>query len=311
MPEIVLHHFAASPFSEKIRRILGYKQLAWASVEIPRILPKPELMPLTGGYRRTPVMQIGRDVYCDTRLIARTLDRLAPEPPLFVSTLRASITALERWADQQLFLAAIPVLFRPAGRAALVDKLGADYLERFQADRAALFRGGHVGRPDDQFSRGLWEPAMADLDAQLHEQPFLLGQTPTLADFAVYHPVWYVRGNAGVAATLDAYPQLVHWFERMGEFGHGRSEPMTGADALARARHSDCWQPVADTRDAAFGPHLGHAVEVAATDYGVDPVVGRLVQIDAHTVVVEREAPTVGPLRVHFPRTGFRIRLTG
>ena len=62
MPEIILHHYPTSPFSEKIRRIFGYKKLAWRSVEIPRSAPKPDLMPLTGGYRRTPVMQIGADI---------------------------------------------------------------------------------------------------------------------------------------------------------------------------------------------------------------------------------------------------------
>src|SRR5689334_19212590 len=35
--------------------------------------PRPELMPMTGGYRRTPVLQIGADIYCDTQLILRVL----------------------------------------------------------------------------------------------------------------------------------------------------------------------------------------------------------------------------------------------
>ncbi len=56
---IILHHFDRSPFSEKIRVVFGHKGLSWKSVRIPQIMPKPDLMPLTGGYRRTPVMQIG------------------------------------------------------------------------------------------------------------------------------------------------------------------------------------------------------------------------------------------------------------
>ena len=55
---IILHHFDQSPFSEKIRVILGFKRLAWKSVRISRIMPRPDLMPLTGGYRRTPTMPI-------------------------------------------------------------------------------------------------------------------------------------------------------------------------------------------------------------------------------------------------------------
>jgi glutathione S-transferase len=65
---IILHHFDQSPFSEKIRLIFGFKGLSWKSVRIPRVMPRPDLTPLTGGYRRTPVMQIGADIFCDTQI---------------------------------------------------------------------------------------------------------------------------------------------------------------------------------------------------------------------------------------------------
>jgi hypothetical protein len=58
---IILHHFRESPFSEKVRVVFG-KNIAWTSVLISRIMPRPDLMPLTGGYRRTPVMQIGAEL---------------------------------------------------------------------------------------------------------------------------------------------------------------------------------------------------------------------------------------------------------
>ena len=43
---IVLHHFPQSPFSEKIRLIFGLKNVAWTSVLISRIMPRPDLMPI-------------------------------------------------------------------------------------------------------------------------------------------------------------------------------------------------------------------------------------------------------------------------
>jgi glutathione S-transferase len=52
--------------------------LAWGSVEIPVIMPKPDLTALTGGYRKTPVLQIGADIYCDSQLIMRELEAAAP-----------------------------------------------------------------------------------------------------------------------------------------------------------------------------------------------------------------------------------------
>ena len=62
MADILLHHYDNSPFSEKIRLALGLKRLAWRSVIQPNMMPKPHLVPLTGGYRRIPVLQIGADV---------------------------------------------------------------------------------------------------------------------------------------------------------------------------------------------------------------------------------------------------------
>ncbi len=51
MADLILHHYATSPFSEKLRLILGYKKLAWKSVIIPQIMPKPDVV---GAHRRLP-----------------------------------------------------------------------------------------------------------------------------------------------------------------------------------------------------------------------------------------------------------------
>ena len=75
MPDLILHHYPQSPVAEKVRVVLGIKNVAWRSVQIPRLPPKPDLMPLTGGYRRTPVLQVGADVYCDSQCIIRELER--------------------------------------------------------------------------------------------------------------------------------------------------------------------------------------------------------------------------------------------
>ncbi|MDD9915100.1 MAG: glutathione S-transferase N-terminal domain-containing protein, partial [Rhodospirillaceae bacterium] len=81
--ELVLHNYDFSNYAEKARLALGYKGLSWRSVIIPPVAPKPDLTPLTGGYRRTPVLQIGADIYCDTKLILRQLERLQPQPTLY------------------------------------------------------------------------------------------------------------------------------------------------------------------------------------------------------------------------------------
>ncbi|MEQ1660768.1 MAG: glutathione S-transferase N-terminal domain-containing protein, partial [Hylemonella sp.] len=107
MAELLLHHYPTSPFSEKIRLILGYKQLAWRSVLVPRVMPKPDVVALTGGYRKTPFLQIGSHIYCDTALICDVLEHLQPEPTLYPADQKGLARILAQWSDDKLFWAAM------------------------------------------------------------------------------------------------------------------------------------------------------------------------------------------------------------
>ena len=75
MAEMILHHYSLSTFSEKVRVALGLKGLADRSVDIPPAPPRPRLAPLTGGYRRVPVLQVGADIFCDTNITLPALYR--------------------------------------------------------------------------------------------------------------------------------------------------------------------------------------------------------------------------------------------
>jgi glutathione S-transferase len=101
--ELILHHHDPSPFAEKIRLAFGIKQLAWRSFRLSMVMPRPELMPLTGGCRKVPVLQAGADNYCDTRLIARKLERRHPAPPLFPAGSGGLALALASWSDRTFF----------------------------------------------------------------------------------------------------------------------------------------------------------------------------------------------------------------
>jgi glutathione S-transferase len=71
----ILHHYDASPYTQRVLKMLGIKRLRWVSVRTPMLPPKDDLVALTGGYRGTPVLQIGADVYVDSQRIARELER--------------------------------------------------------------------------------------------------------------------------------------------------------------------------------------------------------------------------------------------
>lgn len=304
MPELILHHYDYSPFAEKVRLMFGLKGLAWRSVEIPMVMPKPDLMPLTGGYRRTPVLQVGADVYCDTQRIAAELERRCPEPSLFPDGSEGHARALAAWADRQLFW--------PAARFAtgtIADKLPPGFHE----DRAAMWGvrtdierlKRAAPRHREQLAVQLpWiESMLAD------GRPYLLGERPGLADLAVVHPLWFVA-NSGrrVAPVLEPYQRLGAWMARLAAIGHGERSEMAAAEALDVARAAEPEPDGAVIADDDSGLAAGAEVSVAPDDYARDQVSGTLAALSADSIALRRHHERVGEVAVHFPRMGYTLR---
>ena len=312
MTEIILHHYAVSPFSEKVRAIVGYKRLAWRSVDIPAVMPKPDLTALTGGYRKTPVMQIGCDVYCDTPLIVRVLDSMFPERPVFHESQVGIGVPAGRWFDRELFLSVIAQLFDPEVVSASAETLGgAAAAAAFVADRVPMMQGAPVRPPRGEDGRTIVEQTLQQLEAQLQSSgAFLLGAVVGWADFCAYHPLWAMRQNRVLAPRLDAYPHVLSWLDRIRAFGHGRPTSLASSDALAVARNSRPRTPTgAESRLEAL--NIGDEVEVAAADYAREPSAGRLAYAAPDEICIERTDERAGRVVVHFPRVGFRVKPRG
>ena len=304
MPDLILHHYAGSPFAEKMRLILGFKRMAWQSVIVPVILPKPDVMALTGGYRRTPFMQLGADVYCDTALMCRVIDALQPEPPLYPQATAGLAEIVAQWADATLFWAAVPYTMQPAGIVHVLKGATPDTLKAFGADRAAM--NPNLRRPTLPDGAAALHTYLSRLEQMLAGgSAFLHGAQPCIADFSAAQSIWFVRLAPPIAAVLDAYPKLVAWYERVNVFGHGRFTKMTSAEAITVAAGGP-HAPV--VFNAEPGLAQGDAVIVTPTDYAHDPVAGTLVGLSRDEVVVARRDERAGVVHVHFPRIGFQIK---
>src|ERR1700729_3858943 len=289
MTGIILHHYEVSPYLEKVRIGLGLKGLAWRSVEIPMIMPKPDLTALTGAYRKTPVLQIGADIYCDSQLIMRDLERRSPTPSFYPAG-RGVADALAWWAEKTTFSPVAGILF-----AKKPDALPEGFLE----DRAKF-----SGRNIDPAAMMAAVPNLLDqlrahfdwLDQMLADgRSFLQGAAAGLVDFAAYHPVWKLQQNFGpAAAPLNGFPRLLSWAERVAAIGHGRRRPMTSKQALDVARAApSIASATPDPRDP-VGRKPGQTVTVTPDDTGRDPVIGELVASDVHEIVIKRNDREVG-----------------
>ncbi|HEY8514844.1 MAG TPA: glutathione S-transferase family protein [Candidatus Binatia bacterium] len=302
---LILHQYDTSPFSEKVRKVLAHKRLAWRAVEQPTIMPKPDLVPLTGGYRRIPVLQIGADVYCDTQLIVRVLERLHPEPTIYPGASEGTCHAWSLWADRIVFLAAVTVVFGEIGH--LVPK-------EFIEDRTKLMPGRDFAELPKlaPYAREQLRGHLATLDAQLADgRAFLLSSDFSLADAACFHPLWFLRMAPQASAALDELPRVAAWAKRVDEMGHGERSDMAPAEALAIARDATPAPAGGVDPREPNGLRVGQSVSVTPDDYGFDPVRGELVASSVHEIAVKRVDPALGEIVVHFPRVGYRVAAEG
>lgn len=300
MTDVILHHYWTSPYSEKIRLALGAKNLAWQSVKIPNIMPKPDVIALTGGYRKTPLMQIGADIYCDTACILRELERRFPQPSLYASP---AAEPLASWADAKMFGPAVAVTF-----AQIADTVP----QEFKDDRAKM--SGRDFNPDRMKAA---QPHMLDqlraaiamLDTMLADgRPFLLGDQVSVADLAPYHSLWFTveRGKVSIPPLVE-HPRVLKWMERVKSIGHGTSTELSSADAVGVAHSAEpAAAEGADANDPS-GRKAGMKVSVTPDDTGRDPVVGELVTSNPREVVIRRTDERAGTVHVHFPRLGFVV----
>jgi glutathione S-transferase len=298
-----LHHYPASLFSEKVRLMLGYLGVPWKSVEISSIMPRPLLMPLTGGYRKTPTMQIGANIYCDTAVITAALVRHTGDTTLYSQGFVANRVA--EWADSTLFRTMVAINFRPEAIGAFMGQLSSEEVAAFQADRADLT--GEVSLVSVPVTAAM--NALSSYLTQLNQSlttPFLFGDAPGIADFSVYHCLWFVD-NPVNAELIDPHARVRDWMMRMAGFGHSDSTPSSAEDALAHAKACDPVLPELQPMVIA-GVAVGDAVTVTPTEYGQIPVAGRLIAASAEEIVLERDDPDAGRLMTHFPNIGFDIK---
>ena len=299
MPELILHHYDLSPFAEKVRLAFGHKGLEWRSVDIPIWPPRPDTVPLTAGYRRVPALQIGADVYCDTLLILRELDRRFPSPTLYPQGQVGLAAALSWYADTTLFVPAAKVVTSIIG-----DHLPEDFIR----DRIAFMKedfGSSASKEELPRNRQRVHAQLNVLADMLRDgRPFLLGDALSAADLSAYHVPWFVRKNGGAEAeSMLPLGPLLPWMERVAAVGHGTRSDLSSAEALKVARAAEP-EAVGAFEDAASGLEAGAAVSILS-DGGNDPIEGTLAYADEREIVIRNEHPRTGTVHTHFPRFGY------
>jgi glutathione S-transferase len=294
----ILHHYPASPFAELVRMALGLKGLAWQSVIIPRIAPKPDLAVLTGGYIRTPVLQIGADIYCDTAAILSALEAYAPEPSFTPVPLAMLHIVVANWAAGPQFRAHVGAAMGAMPEGALDSAFLADRKARFGLDISQL------GKAAPQLAAQTRVAALWLSQTLADGRAFIGGDAPGHGDLALAANVWFVRSvpfSKANAEALTGLPHVADWFARMEAIGHGTPSEISADEAIGIA-HAATPGAVDGSIEAPFS--AGQTVGIQTEGSGDAPVEGALLKADSTGISICRTDPRTGDVNIHFPRIG-------
>jgi len=302
---LILHQYDTSPFSQKAQKMMGLKELSWQSVEMPMIAPKPDVEALTGGYRGTPVLQIGRDVFIDNWMIARALDEFDASGPAINAQGGLREAALYAWGER---------LFTPLLHAALAayqSEWDADFL----ADRKRVFPDVdfdtlNVSDPD---RRSQVRAYLGTVEAQLGlDRDFLGGAQADSCDIHVWGMVWMIHSALpALMPIVETFPRLTDWYERVSALGTGDREDVK-IDVAWQSLKDGPARPLPDTPDQEpLAPWVGEVVDIAAGSADRGSASGRLLAVDHEQVVLGVEPISGEAAQVWFPRFGYHLRQRG
>ncbi|MEM9937530.1 MAG: glutathione S-transferase [Pseudomonadota bacterium] len=307
---IILHHYDSSPYSEKVRLALRMKNLGWSGVSIPVIMPKPDLIPLTGGYRRTPVMQIGADIYCDTAIILPELEKRFALPSLTLPGHEGLAKMIAAWTDGKWFQTSVAVIF-----GATADVVPQAFID----DRVKMSGQGfdvETMKSAAPMVRDQWRSQLMWIEERLEggrhagTGDWLIGTKPGLVDVHAFMNPWFVENTVPdfLDRCFEDAPLTRNWYKRLKDYQGQAPEEITGADAIAIAKAAAPRLKPASTDQDLREMLPGTRVAIAPDDYARDWVEGDLVVANAERVILARHDEKAENLHLHFPRTGYLLR---
>ena len=301
----IFHHYPQSPIAEKIRMTFGIMGLDWYSVQIPRIPPKPLLTPLTGGYRRTPVLQVGADIFCDSQCIVFQLGKLKSEKVAYLSSNRALELILGSFGEN--------ILFKLTVRIVLTTSMGVAP-EDFIKDRSSLYfePGWTVLEMQNSLLSVLLQlqSAFELINQHLTSQgPYVNGKNPSYADAVIQHCVWFLCGRwDGGESFIAPFKALIKHRELITQIGHGSFIDCAPEEALKIAKNQISTAPSGINCAYTGKLKIGERVRIRPNGKTSDPdVKGVLRYLDQNIIIIDYEHEDVGMVSIHFPVLGYQL----
>lgn len=320
----ILFTYDISVYGRKVDWYLTLRGFNHVQCIQPNRMPRPDLERLGIAYRRIPILAIGRDVYCDTRIIIDKLEKLFPKNSL------GSIHAYEQGLERimQTWINDGGPFWRSAGL--IPPDVGVMLDQKWTADRSEM-TGTTFNR--DTMAAGRKDAyAHMKVNFEIVEHGILADgrkfifatEEPTLADIHTIWPFdWVIGESMEMGEHLDPdvisdthFPRVYAWVKRfreaIGKAQHESETPniISSEDMIETILASDHWEKesTVDELDP-LKLRKNQMVEVYPMDTGFNHHDrGRLVSLCQNEVVIESKVKDGnGHLRLHFPRHNFKI----
>ncbi len=221
---IILHQHETSPFCDKIRRALHHKKRAFETREV----PVHETVVRVGSLStvgKVPVIEHGGSVVADSSDIARYLEDVFPDPPLFPEDPRdrALCHFIEDWADESLYFFAVwfrYALPHNADEWSHRTSRSEPPLLRRATERALptlmrnMLRAQGLGRKEPEQVLVDFTRHVEAISAWLTGE-WLVADALSIADIAVYAQLACACDTGEGAAVLGQHPTVLAWMERV------------------------------------------------------------------------------------------------
>lgn len=301
----ILHHYPLSPFSEKVRAMLGYSNLSWESCITSEAPPRGKLDLLSGGYNRIPVAQIGADIFCDTNIIADEIASIMKDNSLANQKLNKALLEQRQWLETKLFFACVNKAFSLSLLRRIAKDKGIWNLALFLKDRIEMGAKASISLGSPKSAPKYISQGIAYLTESLASEEFIGGTSPNILDFSAYHCFWFLR-EVGLKRDLDKHNKVLSWYLKMQTFTQLPSKQISIESALTIAKDS---KPKKLAKRYTQDFRIGSEIVVTPSDYRQVPVSGILVGVDSQRWIISRSSEETGLVHLHFPTNAVNVTL--
>ncbi|SJX62820.1 uncharacterized protein SRS1_13649 [Sporisorium reilianum f. sp. reilianum] len=321
---VIVYGYAASPFYQKITTLLDHYGVEWTLVDVPPVMPRPQLSGLLGiTYRRIPVVFVDGQGYIDTTAAAHALERAfgSRAKSLFRHYPALQLQLALSWSESVLF------------------RLGAGHL--YNAPLNKQFMPGASFEADAMkakvpFVRSQLVANLETIERHLVEQKrgrFLFGDEVQYLDLSVYMSLNWVQtqlrtGDDLLPTVTKAqqdwsrypFPRTLEWLASVRAYlAQHRVKPVKLSAEHAAQVILQQGRPQAERALSIRGDdplvkagwisgHKGQKVSVTPVDTGKVPQLGQIVGLDAVSVTIKVDVPGGKAILATFPRINFDIR---